>query len=162
MASDAHGRPLPHLPHDHAGLTKLKPREKAALMRQRLLDLGVDAECRRLSGTAEHLPPVSDFEMLFRSQPSFIHLWDDYLLRVFPRHEVQLARQNLAVVKARRRRAEAEQEKRAERDHVRRLEEQLAQMSKENEAHENRIYAKKSLVTSGAGKGRKSFVFSLL
>lgn len=155
MASNAQGRSLPHLPHDHAGMAKLKPREKAALMRQRLLDVGVDAECRRLSGTGEHLPPLSDFEMLFRSHASFIHLWDDFLLRVFPRHEVQLGKMNLAVVKARRNEAEAKSEKQAKRDTLDRLTEQLAKLNKERDAKEQLILSKESLASSIADKARR-------
>ena len=143
---------VPTLPRDYVGLSRLKPREKAFLIRQRLLELGVDAECRRLSGSVESMPPAVDFEMLFSQAPALSRLMDDSLLRVFPEHDVKLMRKNLSVINARNKMAEVEKEKEEKRRKAKELTEKLAEKTKEMEGKDKLILSKQSQLMLKNGK----------
>jgi len=75
-------------------LGSMTVKEKAILFRQRLIELGVDLECP-LDKHGQRLPPASDYEILFTGSPFLTEAWDNFLLRVIPKGEAELARKNL-------------------------------------------------------------------
>jgi len=122
---------------DFLALKKMKSREKAALLRQRLIDLGVDVECRRIRGSVlssgrsskngvrdeagYRLPPAHELEILFTNSPLLCLVWDHFLLRVWPQARINFCRQNLRVNKVKLGKSEAERlkvERKKERDEL--------------------------------------------
>ena len=108
---------------DSLALKRMKTREKASLLRQRLADLSIDLECRRIrginivssgvsgrssrNGDCYRLPPSHELEILFTNSPLICLVWDHFLLRILPESKVNLCRKNLRVKKARRDKSDA-------------------------------------------------------